>query len=112
MRSFAFALWLIGPVACSAPGQDHVSRVSSQADTWSAIGAMQTRDYKVTWLAGQKLRIENAHGAVVADGVTMGDLERINPFLHSVCANGTAARSIDARFDPGQLAPMSAGDGR
>ncbi|HXN31265.1 MAG TPA: hypothetical protein VN894_05360 [Polyangiaceae bacterium] len=87
-------------VACSAPGQDAWNRARSPASARSALAAIQTRDRKVTWLAGQTLGIEDARGNVIADGVTTGDLERIDPFLHAACTNAMAGPYLDARSEP------------
>jgi hypothetical protein len=65
----------------------------------SAIGAMKMRDYKVTWLAGNSLRVENAQGAIVADGITLNELSALDPFLHNACAGATGAMHLDTRLD-------------
>jgi hypothetical protein len=108
MRRVAVSLVLLGLVACSAPGQDGRSRPSSLPTAPAALGAIQTRDFKVTWLAGQKLRVENARGAVVADGVTADDLERLDLFLYTVCTQATAS-GYDASLSRSSPAPMAMG---
>jgi hypothetical protein len=96
MRFVALAVGLLGLVACSTPAQDGGGRAASATSSQRALGAMRTRDYKVTWLPGQKLRVEDARGAVVADGVTIDDLARIDPFLEAACTNAKASASLDS----------------
>jgi hypothetical protein len=98
MYRVAFALGLVGLLACSTSGPD-LSRASSPARAPLVLAAMQTRDYKITWLAGQKVRVEDVHGTVVADGVTIDDLDRIDPFLREACKSATAGTYVDARRD-------------
>lgn len=106
MRFVTFALGLLGLVACSTPGKDRWQDVSSPATVRPALAAIQTRDYKVIWLGGQRLRVEDARGNAVADGVTTADLRRIDPFLHAACTNATAGAYLDARLDdPGAARP-------
>jgi hypothetical protein len=108
MRSVAWVLWLLGLVACSTAAQDGLGRPSLTPAPAFAIGAMRTRQYTVTWLTGGTLRVENAAGGVVAEGVTIEDLETIDPFLRAACSHGTAAAYIDAsleRSDPVGASP-------
>jgi hypothetical protein len=60
---------------------------------------MRTRDYKVTWLAGNSLRVEDAQGAVVADRITVNELEAMDPFLFYACTRAIGAAHLDARLD-------------
>ncbi len=104
MRLVAPAIGILGLVACSTPAMD------GRNYAWSprpALGAMQTRNYKVTWLAGQRLRVENARGAVIAEAATLEDLARIDPFLETVCTHASASAKIDA-----SVARLDLGHGR
>lgn len=58
--------------------------------TARATFAMQTRDYKVTFMTGDRVRVEGARGELVADGVTVESLERVDPFLYAACRSATA----------------------
>jgi hypothetical protein len=103
VRSVALALGLLSLVACSAPEHD----TATPAVTGTPLAAIQTRDLKVTWFAAQRLRIEDTTGAVLADGVTTGDLERIDPFLHAACTRAVAGPFLDARGgEPPVRAPL------
>jgi hypothetical protein len=97
MRPLLIGLILAG-VGCGTPVEDGWTRPASAPST-SALGALQTRDHKVTFLAGHRVRVEDARGALVADGVTVEDLAKIDPFLHAACTNARAAY-LDARLDP------------
>jgi hypothetical protein len=94
MRTLAI-LGLLASMGCGTPVEDGWTRPVS-APRPSALGAMQTRDHKVTFLAGQRVRVEDARGAVVADGVTLDDLKKIDPFLHEACTTATARTFLDA----------------
>ena len=109
MRRIAISLGLLALVACSAPGQDGGSRPSSLPTAPTALGAIQTRDFKVTWLAGQTVRVENARGAVVADGVTPDYLERLDLFLYTACTQATASGYADASLSRSSPVPMGMG---
>jgi hypothetical protein len=61
-----------------------------------SLGAIQMRDHKVTFLSGRLLRVEDASGAIVADGVTFEQLRKIDPFLHDACTTGTGRAYLDA----------------
>jgi hypothetical protein len=100
MRTLLPSLAIVGLLAslgCGTPVEDGWTRPASAPRT-SALGALQTRDHKVTFLSGNRLRVEDARGAVVADGVTTDDLEKIDPFLHRACTRATAGAFLDARL--------------
>jgi hypothetical protein len=100
MRTLLPSLVLVGIAAaagCGTPVEDGWTR--PVAVPKHALGAMQTRDHKVTFLAGHRVRVEDARGAILADGVTLDELARINPFLHAACTNATAGAYLDARLD-------------
>ena len=90
-------LFVLAAFGCGTPVEDGWTRPASPAPT--ALGALQTRDHKVTFLAGHRVRVEDAHGALVADGVTVDELAKIDPFLHAACTNATAGMYLDARLD-------------
>jgi hypothetical protein len=73
--------------------------VEPSASDRLALGAMKTRDYTVTWLSGNRLRVETAQGALVADGVTPNDLKAIDAFLLHVCTQAIGDAHLDARFE-------------
>ncbi|MCL2451154.1 MAG: hypothetical protein FWD17_19590 [Polyangiaceae bacterium] len=94
MRSMAPVVCLLS-FACGAAAGDGSLRPA--ADPRLAIAAIKTRDSKITWFAGQTFQIEDARGTVIADSVTTGDLERIDPFLHAACTQGLAGPYLDPR---------------
>jgi hypothetical protein len=98
MRTLLPSLAIVGLLAslgCGTPVEDGWTRPTSAPRT-GALGAMQTRDHRVTFLSGHRLRVEDARGAVVADGVTVDDLKKIDPFLHDACTTATARTFLDA----------------
>ncbi len=92
MRTIALSALLFVLLACGTQAQDPDMRPVSPAQTSRSVafGALKTRDHKVTWLSGQRLRIEDGRGAVVASGVTLDDLARIDPFLYAACTSAMA----------------------
>jgi hypothetical protein len=92
---------LLASLGCGTPVEDGWTRPVSSAP--HALGAMQTRDHKVTFLSGHRVRVEDARGAILADGVTLAELERIDPFLHKACSTATAGVYLDARLDHPQV---------
>ena len=100
--------------ACATPVEDPGLSPKSAADAppRSATFALQTRDYKVTFLTGDRVEVKDARGVVVATGVTVSDLEKVDPFLYAACRNATASKGtyIDARLDRG-VAPHAEGNG-
>lgn len=92
--------------ACATPVEDAgMSSMSpksaADAPARRATFALQTRDYKVTFLTGDRVEVVDARGVVVATGVTVGDLEKVDPFLYAACRNATASKGVfvDARLD-------------
>ena len=53
----------------------------------------------MTWLLGDRVRVENAEGAVIADGIAVDQLEAVDPFLYYACIQAIARTQPDARFD-------------
>lgn len=111
MRTHA-ALVLLAALAlpsCGTPVEDPGMSPRSAADAppRKATFALQTRDYKVTFLAGDQLEVRDARGVVVASGVSLADLEKVDPFLYAACRNAVASHGtyLDARLDRDVAAP-------
>jgi hypothetical protein len=95
--------------ACATPVEDPgmAPRSAADAPARRATFAIQTRDYKVTFLTGDRVSVTDARGAVLADGVSATELERIDPFLAATVRNATASTFstgagdvyLDARLD-------------
>lgn len=100
------AIGILGLVACYTPATDG-NYASSPALPRSALGAMHTRNYKVTWLSGQRLRAEDSRGGVIAEAATVEDLARIEPFLETVCTNASASGYVDASATRLELGPAT-----
>jgi hypothetical protein len=103
LTAASVALVLVAAAACGTPAQDPDMQPLSAKDAPSAvaIGAIQTRDHKVTFLTGDRLKVEDARGVVLADGVTLEGLQKVDPFLYAACVNATARSGtyVDARLD-------------
>ena len=103
MRITAVLGLVLAAAACGTPVQDPDMRPLSPADAPSpvALGALQTRDYKVTFLTGDRLAVEDARGVTLARGITLADLQKVDPFLYAACANAMAKNGtyLDARLD-------------
>jgi hypothetical protein len=101
MRTLLPSLALVGLLAslgCGTPVEDGWTRPAAAPRTTS-LGAMQTRDHKVTFLSGRRVRVEDARGVVVADGLTFDELKKLDRFLHDACTTATAGAFLDARVD-------------
>ena len=103
MRTTAVLGLVLAATACGTPVQDPDMRPRSPADTHApvALGALQTRDFKVTFLTGDRVAVEDARGVMLARGITLAELQKVDPFLYAACANAMARNGtyLDARLD-------------
>jgi hypothetical protein len=78
-----------------------MTKTAAVSETRSATFAIRTRDYKVTFFAGDKIEVRDARGVVLASNVTREELEKVDPFLFAACRDALAKGGtyLDARLD-------------
>jgi hypothetical protein len=108
MKRAALFLAALSALSCGAKVDDSALGPTTPSVRPRASFAIQTRDRKVSWLVGaspsdRRFRVEDAQGALIADGVNLDELRRIDPFLSAACTSAVAGHAdgpyLDARLD-------------
>jgi len=75
---------------------------------------LQTRDRRVELHSGTRITVRNNEGDLVAEDLSLDELQQRDPFLYEVCRTSFAGNDgtfLDARLDVRPDAPKSMGIG-